>query len=190
MTAWVFPDPSAKAEYLEFKGDGLKTLREAMKDKEQRMAVLGARMLADDKKTNEAFGTLELRTAGERSVLASISRSASDSLTRALNWMAEWIGAPTDASITLNTDFGAARMQPQMVTALLQAYQNDAMPLSVVFENFQRGELVNPEMEFEEYEAQLADEGPSFADDVSEVQSNAAEEQQGFLTNVRQRLGL
>jgi hypothetical protein len=81
-------------------------------------------------------------------------------------------------------------MQPQMVTALLQAYQTDAMPLSVVFENFQRGELVNPEMEFEEYEAQLADEGPSFADGVSEVQSNAAEEQQGFLTNVRQRLGL
>lgn len=189
MTAWVFPDPSAKAEYLEFKGDGLKTLREAMKDKEQRMAVLGARMLADDKKTNEAFGTLELRTAGERSILASISRSASDSLTRALNWMAEWIGAPADASITLNTDFGAARMQPQMVTALLQAYQNDAMPLSVVFENFQRGELVNPEMEFEEYEAQLADAGPSF-DQEDDAEDDATPEQQGFITNVRQRLGL
>lgn len=187
MSAWVFPDPAAKAEYLEFKGDGLKTLREAMKDKEQRMAVLGARMLADDKRTNEAFGTIELRTAGERSILASISRSASDSLTRCLNWMAEWVGAPTDASISLNTDFGAARMQPQMVTALLQAYQTDAMPLSVLFENFQRGELVNPEMEFEEYEQMLADQGPDF-DPPAAAEPPPADE--GLMDNIRRRLGL
>jgi hypothetical protein len=189
MTAWVFPDPAAKAEYLEFKGDGLKTLREAIKDKEQRMAVLGARMLADDKKTSEAFGTIELRTAGERSILASISRAASDSLTRCLNWMAEWVGAPADASLVLNTDFGAARMQPQMVTALLSAYQGDAMPLSVLFENFQRGELVNPEMEFEEYEAQLADEGPSF-DPPSPVDDEQPTADAGLMDNIRRRLGL
>lgn len=193
MSAWVFPDPSAKAEYLEFKGDGLKTLREAMKDKEQRMAVLGARMLADDKRTAEAFGTIELRTAGERSILASISRAASDSITRALNWMAEWVGAPADASLVLNTDFGAARMQPQMVTALLSAYQGDAMPLSVLFENLQRGELVNPEMEFEEYEAQLADAGPSFDQQSPDQPNEPNDEQvqeQGLMENIRRRLGL
>lgn len=190
MSAWVFPDPSAKAEYLEFKGDGLKTLREAMKDKEQRMAVLGARMLADDKRTAEAFGTIELRTAGERSILASISRSASDSLTRCLNWMAEWVGAPADASLVLNTDFGAARMQPQMVTALLQAYQNDAMPLSILFENFQRGELVNQEMEFEEYEQQLADQGPSFDAPHTQSAEPPQPNDNGLMDNIRRRLGL
>lgn len=193
MSAWVFPDPSAKAEFLEFKGDGLKTLQQALKDKEQRMAVLGARMLADDKRTAEAFGTIELRTAGERSVLASISRSASDAIERALNWMAEWVGAPQDAEFNLNTDFGAARMAPQMVSALMGAYQGDAMPLSVLFDNFQRGELVNPQMEFEEYEAMLADEGPSFADSViDEPQDNNSDnaEEQTLMANIRQRLGL
>ena len=159
------------------------------------MAVLGARMLADDKRTNEAFGTIELRTAGERSILASISRAASDSLTRCLNWMAEWVGAPADASLVLNTDFGAARMQPQMVTALLQAYQNDAMPLSVLFENYQRGELINPEMEYEEYEAQLAEQGPSFdqqmpSQDNSSSNDQAQGQDQGLIDNIRRRLGL
>jgi len=187
MTAWVFPDPSAKAEYLEFKGDGLKTLQQALKDKEQRMAVLGARMLADDKRTAEAFGTLELRTAGERSILASISRSASDAIERSLNWMAQWVGAPQEAEFNLNTDFGAARMAPQMVSALLGAYQGDAMPLSVLFDNFQRGELVNPQMEFEEYEAQLADAGPTFAEEPA---PQANPEEQSLMTNIRQRLGL
>jgi hypothetical protein len=188
--AWVFPDPQAKAEYLEFKGDGLKTLREAMKDKEQRMAVLGARMLADDKRTAEAFGTIELKTAGERSVLASISRTASDSITRALNWVCEWVGAPADVTFTLNTDYGAARMQPQMVTALLGAYQNDAMPLSVLFDNFQRGELVNPEMSFDEYEQQIADAGPSFASPAPPVEAQQPPADQGLVNSIRQRLGL
>ena len=150
-------------------------------------------MLADDKRTAEAFGTLELRTAGERSVLASISRSASDAIQRSLNWMAEWVGAPQDAEFSLNTDFGAARMAPQMVSALLGAYQNDAMPLSVLFDNFQRGELVNPQMEFEEYEAQLADAGPSFAQEAvlePETDNADAAAEQSLITNIRQRLGL
>lgn len=189
MSAWIFPDPSANAGYLEFKGDGLQTLREALKDKEQRMAILGARMLAEDKRSSEAFGTVELKSAGERSILASISRSASDAIERCLNWMCEWVGAPQEAVFNLNTDFGAARMQPQMVTALLSAYQGEAMPLSVLFDNLQRGELIPPTMEFEEYEAQLDDSGPSFDQDMSdEVPDNVPDD--SLLNSIRSRLGL
>lgn len=159
-SAWIFPDPAARAGFLEFTGVGLNAIREAMKDKEHRMAVLGARMLADDKKTSEAFGTIELKTAGERSALASVARAASDAMVRCLNWMAEWVGAAPDTQFALNTDFGAARMQPQMLTAVVGAYQTGALPLSVLFENLKKGEIVRPDMEFDEYEAQLQDEGP------------------------------
>ena len=190
MTAWVFPDPSAKAEFLEFKGDGLKAIREAMKDKEHRMGVLGARMLADDKRTAEAFGTIELKTAGERSILASISRSASDALTRCLNYMAMWVGAPQDCRFSLNTDFGAARMQPQMLQQLVMAYQADAIPLSVLFENLQRGEIVSPDMEYEEYQTQLEEEGPSFDAPSDTPSPDDIEQDQGVLATIRQRLGL
>jgi hypothetical protein len=107
--------------------------------------------------------------------------------------MAEWVGAPQDAEFNLNTDFGAARMAPQMVSALMGAYQGDAMPLSVLFDNFQRGELVNPQMEFEEYEAMLADAGPSFTQDVvdePEDDNSDDEAEQTLMANIRQRLGL
>jgi hypothetical protein len=63
------------------------------------------------------------------------------------------------------------------------------MPLSVLFENFQRGELVNPEMEFEEYEAQLADSGPSF-DPPSPVEDEPPTADAGLMDNIRRRLGL
>jgi hypothetical protein len=198
LTAWVFPDPSAKAEYLEFKGDGLGTLRDAMKDKEQRMAVLGARMLVDDRRTQEAYVTAELRTANERSVLASIARSASDAIKRSLNWMAAWVGAPQNVEFALNSDYGATKMQPQMLTAIVGAYQSDVMPLSVLFDNLQRGELVRRDMTFEQYEAELNDAGPSMmvpqgqnvfvVDDNNDDDNN--DDDATLLAGIRERLGL
>lgn len=191
MNAWVFPDPATNVGYLEFGGGGLGALEVALKAKEQRMAVLGARMLADDKRTAEAFGTIELKTAGERSVLASISRAASDAITRALNWMARWVGAPEDVEFSLNTDFGASRMQPQMLTALMGAYQSDAIPLSVLFENLQRGEIVSPDMEFEEYQQQLEDQGPDLTMDTpNPVEQEQQASENSLMANIRQRLGI
>lgn len=192
QSAWVFPDPSAKAEFLEFKGDGLGTLREAMKDKEQRMAVLGARMLVDEGRRGEAFQTVELRFTNERSVLASIARSSSDGIKRCLNWMAEWVGAPQDVEFSLNTDFGATKMQPQMLTALVAAYQNDVMPLSVLFDNMQRGELVRRDMTYEQYEAEIDERGPSLDAGMMDNQQidNPTPEDNTLLQSIRSRLGL
>ena len=44
-TAWLLPDPTSKAFYLEFTGQGLSELREALRAKEAMMATLGARIL-------------------------------------------------------------------------------------------------------------------------------------------------
>ena len=185
-TAWVFPDPSAKASFLEFTGQGLSTIREAMKDKEGRMAALGARFLSDNTRTGEAFQTLQLRTSGERSSLSSIARAASDALERALNWLAMWVGAPQEVSFRLNTDFLGGQMQPQMVAQLVSAYQVGAMPLSVLFANLQNGELIGPEVDFETYQAQLDDAGPSI-----DLDSNDDEpEEVSTLAAIRARLGL
>ena len=64
-----------------------------------------------------------------------------------------------------------------------------------LFDNFQRGELISPDMEYEEYEAQLADAGPSFdaqAPDMSNANDvpNDAAPDNSLLDNIRSRLGL
>ena len=165
-SAWVFPDPAASAAFLEFKGDGLKTLADAMTAKEQRMAVLGARMLADEKRSSEAQGTVEMRTAGERSLLAAAARDVSFTIRRCLNWMAEWVGAPADVQFSLNTDYGAHRLDPTMLRELVSAYQGGAIPLSTLFDNLQRGEIVQPDETFESFQAQIADAAPSLTTPV------------------------
>lgn len=181
-SAWVFTDPNAKAEYLEFKGEGLGTLAAAMKEKEHRMAVLGAKMLADDKRVGEAQGTVELKTSAERSVLASIARTSSDGIRRCLDWMAEWVGAPAQTEFALNTDYGAHRIEPQMLTALMLAAQGGGLTQDELFYNLQRGDLIQPDKSFEDHQTQIADEAPKLTD--------APAESGNLMSKLRARMGL
>ena len=64
-TAWLLPDPAAKAFYLEFSGQGLSELREALRAKESMMATLGARILAPEKSVQETAQTAAIHRAGE-----------------------------------------------------------------------------------------------------------------------------
>jgi hypothetical protein len=76
-TAWLLPDPTSKAFYLEFTGQGLSELREALRAKEAMMATLGARILAPERKVSETAQAAAIHQAGENSVLASIAQSIS-----------------------------------------------------------------------------------------------------------------
>ena len=54
------------------------------------MAVLGSRLLEDQKKVGETAQAIELRQSGEYSVLNSIATSVSESLTQVLRWVYWW----------------------------------------------------------------------------------------------------
>lgn len=186
-TAWVFPDPSAKAEYLEFSGDGLQTIERALEKKVQMMAVLGSRMLTEEKRTAEATDTLAMRSAGERSLLAATANDVNDTLKRCLKWMAEWIGLdPDHVEYSLVLDFGAKRLDPQMIQALIGAYQGGVITFETLFFNFQRGEIIASDVEYEDYEAQITDAGPSIEAPSIEPESDNG----GGMARLRGLLGL
>lgn len=166
-TAWVFPDPQAKAGFLEFTGQGLAPLQSRLDKLQENMAILGARILqSGDKATNETFGGAELRTAGERGTLAAVARDVSEAVTQALMWMSEWMNVSGEIRFGLNNDYGAHRMDAQMMTALLGAYQSGAMPLSVLFMNLKRGDIAPQEMTIEEYQAGIDMAGPTLENAV------------------------
>lgn len=185
--AWVFSDPAADAKYMEFSGQGLQPPAEAMKEKQQLMAILGARMLTDEKRAAEAEQTVSMRTASERSVLAATAGDVADAMRQCLRWMAQWAGANPDAvNFTLNVDYGAQRMNAQMLTALVGAWQTGAIPLQVLFTNLQRGEVAAADMEFDTFEAQLSDQGPALETPSQESPAQTA----GLMQSIRATLGL
>lgn len=162
--AWVSSDPTARAGFLEFTGQGLSAILKAMEDKVKLMAVLGSRLLEETKKVGETATAVRLRTAGEKSVLASISHTASEGLTNALRWVWAWkTGKISDeVKVLLNADFDVSRIGPEELEKLLQAVQAKAISFDTWFFNLQRGEVL-PDTRTKEEELQLIKDGPDLS---------------------------
>lgn len=159
-SAWIFSDPQAKASFLEFTGSGLTALENNLTRKEQHMAVLGARMLAQDKKMVESADTASIHRAGENSILSNIAINVSQGLTKALILFSQWAGASDKASIELNRDFLNLPLTAQELTAMVGAWQAGAISQETLFFNLKSGEMYPDNLTFEEEQAKIADTTP------------------------------
>lgn len=157
-TAWVFPQPDAKAVYLEFTGQGLGALESLKKEKEAAMAALGSRMLAPEKSGVEASSTLRMRHNGEGAVLSSIVNVINEGLEKVLEIMSQWIGATGDIEVEFNKDFMSEGLTAQEVLAYVQAWQAGALPKEELFYNLKQGEIIRSETTYEEYDGGLETE--------------------------------
>ncbi|MBO9602556.1 MAG: DUF4055 domain-containing protein [Novosphingobium sp.] len=153
--AWVFPDPNAKATFLEFTGQGLSALVSNLDRKEQQMAIIGARMLFAEKRQVEAAETAAIHRTGEASVLASIAMGVSEGIEQALTVFAQWCGVAGEVVYQLNRDFNPAMLDAQQLTALLKAVQAGQMSEQEFFDLMQRGDLIDSEQSFEAHKEQI-----------------------------------
>lgn len=147
-TAWLLPDPAAKAFYLEFTGQGLSELREALRAKEAMMATLGARILAPERKVSETAQAAAIHQAGENSVLASIAQSISIGLTHCLEWVANWAGVPGECKIDINRTYLPNSLTYQDVQALVQSWQAGAISHQTLFDNLVKGDIIAADTSF------------------------------------------
>jgi hypothetical protein len=149
-TAWFSETPGATAGFLEFTGQGLTTFERAMDRDERSMAVLGSRLLEDQKKVGETAQAIELRQGGEQSVLSSLATSVSESLTDVLCWVYWWNSTEDvpdavtsgEVLIQLNTDFSTKGMDSLELQAVVAAWQSGAISRDTMFELFRKGEIL------------------------------------------------
>ena len=149
-TAWVTDQVGAVAGFLEFKGHGLSTFENAQTRDERLMAVLGSRMLEDTKRVGETAEAIELRQAGENSVLMTLAISLSDSISQVLRWVYWWNSTeqlPEDVSeslvvLQINTDFTAKGLTSLELTAIVGAWQAGAISQATMFDLFRKGEVL------------------------------------------------
>jgi len=149
-TAWVSDTVGAVAGFLEFKGHGLSTFENAQNRDERLMAVLGSRMLEDTKRVGETADAIELRQAGENSILMTLALSLSDSISQVLRWVYWWNSTeqyPEDVSedlvlLQINTDFTAKGLTSLELTAIVSAWQAGAISQATMFDLFRKGEVL------------------------------------------------
>lgn len=156
--AWVFPQPDAKASYLEFTGQGLGSLEKGIETKEKQMAALGARMLSDSVVAETATAA-SLKSSGEFSVLAMTARKLGNVLTKACSFMYQWAGLG-EVTIKLNTDFLPTKMTPEELNSLVLAWQSGAISYQTLHANMQQGEIVSPASTPEDEQAAIGESAP------------------------------
>lgn len=150
---WHGQSKDVRVGMLEYTGQGVATIRLAMRDKEDRMAVLGARLIRSDgaERENVTAETTRLEAREETSVLLSAANTVQKAFTRAARFAALWVGVNPDAvEIRLNQDFIETRLAPQEITALVAAWQAKALSEETLHFNLQRGEIVQPGRDLEE----------------------------------------
>jgi hypothetical protein len=167
-TAWITETPGAQAGFLEFTGQGLMTFERAMDRDERLMALLGSRLLENNKKVGETAEAIELRQSGEHSILGTLALSVSESLSQVLRWAYWWNSTeemPDDVSaesiaLELNTDFSNKGLTSQDLQAVVAAWQAGALSRDTMLDIFRRGEVLPESRSTEEEAALVAKQRP------------------------------
>jgi|SRR5579862_6944867 len=162
-TAWILEDAGADAKYLEFTGQGLASLENALTSKERMMAILGSRLLENPKVAQEAAATVKMRYSGDNATLRSIVGSGSLGLTIALRWTAFWAGMTERVDdpaikVELNTDFVGADVDLNALSLLAQA---DKISYETLYHNLEKAGLTRPGVTAQLEREQILSEGGS-----------------------------
>ena len=157
-----FPADVTHVDYLEFSGSGLSVLNKLLLDDQDRMALLGARIIATEKKGVESSETARIHKAGEDSVLATFCNRVSNTLTRALKDYLDWtVGyeITEEVSVHINTDYDLTDMDANRLTALISAWQTGGISKQTLFNNLKKGEIIDSDKSFEEEQSEIDETG-------------------------------
>jgi hypothetical protein len=175
--AWQL-EVGATVGLLEYTGQGLDALRNLQQDKERRMAVLGARLLEEQKNGVESAKAIGLRHRGENSILSSIAGTVSRGMEAVLNWADLWSGGNGEGnSFELNQDFVGMPMQPSEMVHLVKTWQTGGIGQEALFYNLKKGERLPPGMTYEEYQTDIEQTDGFFGVDDDLEEEEAEEEE-------------
>lgn len=155
----TFPIGVTAVNYLEFTGSGLSQLVNMMSVDEDRMAILGARIISQEKKGVESAEAAKIHRAGENSVLATFANNLSIVFTDIVADYLEWCtGGVPDFSIKLNTDYDVAEMSPAELTALVSCWQSGGISKRILFNKLKDGEVISSDESFDNMQSEIEEE--------------------------------
>ena len=157
-----------------------------MRKKEERMAVLGAQLLAQKTKYVEAAETAAIHSRGEASVIASIARAVGMAFSLVFKTKLVWSGFDgIDPVVALNDDFDEKRYTAEDLKPLMELLQAGAISFHVYFYALQQIELYPPKWtEDQEKVAIVEDQDELFGG----LSGGVAEELQSAIAEIQQKI--
>ena len=147
----MFEESDAKVGTLVFSGEGLTHSENAISAALTDMAVLGSRIIAPEKGTNESADSAKIHRAGENARLATFAKNISERISHILTVVAKWSGYNETITFSLSTDYDTLSFDPNALNALANLAEAGKLPMPYVFWNLKNGEYAPNESDYEEY---------------------------------------
>jgi hypothetical protein len=145
----------ADVKYLEFTGQGMKALEDGIGHLETQMAILGAHIIANEKKGVETAEALRIHRIGENGVLAAFTRNVSDAFTLALRKKGEWDGEDINKlnewSINFNIDYDLSEENSQTLAVLLTGRSTGEIPRISLYLGLKAMGLIPEQWDFDTF---------------------------------------
>jgi hypothetical protein len=152
-------DSSAKSWFMQTGGQGLADIEKGLDRLERQMAIVGARLLEEQRPGVEAAETVRLRSSGDSATLSDVAGSIENGLTKVLKDIGFWKGiAVNECNAAVNKDFVSTRLSSQDVAALLQVVQAGKMSEETFLWNLQQGEITQPGSSVEDELERMAED--------------------------------
>lgn len=175
--AYIATDPQADAKYIELSGTSIPAIQEAMADKEKRMAVLGARLLEEQKAGTEAAETVRLRQAGEGGILGDMATALSQVMSKVVEWLVAWdFLIEPQVEIIFSRDFATTRLGSADMVSLIQARQSGLISQDTFLYQMQQGEIIQDGITIEEEKTRIESQKPDLGMGLDEEPDDEEEE--------------
>lgn len=151
-----------KAGILEFNGQGLKTLENALIAKETQVASLGGRLLGDSKTAGQSDNQIKLKDRNEQSLLLNVTTVMNENFTELLAIIAAWLNEPADKmEFRVNQDFLIDAAAAREFRAITMMYQAGILPIEIIYEYFLKADVI-PEYVTQEMFVKMLDDANQF----------------------------
>ena len=153
-----FSSPKARIDVIQIDSSSALTIESKIIKCEQKMSVLGAGFLQVEKNGVEAENTVAMRNAGSHATIISVSDTVSRGILKILEMGQDWSGTSGEIIFQLNTDYNLTEMPTKDIIDLGTAKQVGVLSDREIFYNLKKGERLEPNTTFEEWQDRKDDE--------------------------------
>lgn len=132
-----------KAGIIEFNGSGMKSLENALIQKETQVASLGGRLLGDSNTAGQSDNQVKLKDRNEQSLLLNVTTVINENFTELLIILAQWMNEDASAmEFRVNQDFLLDQAAAREFRAVTMMYQAGILPIEVIYEYFLKADVI------------------------------------------------
>lgn len=156
--------PEDSVGLVEYHGQGLTFLENALANKEQQMASLGAKLYANQRK-QAALSSVQLQNTqnSEESILLKLVNTMNHQLTRMVQTIAWWMNISEDKIkeivVELNKNFDPPEIDARILRSLQSLYETGIYPISMLYLSYKDAGLIPADMSMAEFKVALTATG-------------------------------